>query len=66
MPNTDVKQDSAIESLIYDMVLENLIVESLCSSLGGRHICGLSFMILFKMKVCDRDQGVSRSESSDC
>lgn len=36
--HTDVKQDCAVHPLVHDMVLEDLIVESLWSSLCGRHL----------------------------
>lgn len=37
LAHTNVKQNRAIKSLVHDMVLENLIVERLRSSLGRRH-----------------------------
>jgi hypothetical protein len=37
--HTDVEQNCAVESLIYDMVLENLIVESLRTTVGSGHDC---------------------------
>ena len=36
---TNIKQNCAVKSLIHDMVLEDLIVESLWSAFSGRHIC---------------------------
>jgi hypothetical protein len=39
---TDIEQDRAIKPLIYYMVLENLIVESLWSTFSSRH--GGSFL----------------------
>jgi hypothetical protein len=38
----NVKEDGAIELLVDDMVLEDLIVESLGCPLGGRHFEFLS------------------------
>lgn len=39
MVPTDIKQNSAVKPLIYDMVLKDLVVESLRTSFSSRHFC---------------------------